>query len=287
MAVSGQSVGGLGSRLGVWRALGVLGLLLGSGLGGCVPPPSAAEPEVFVYPGVAPAQVDLSQLSPEPGASEHDVPVAGQGARSLEIWMPERATPRTLVILLHGTIQKRLGVLGPAARPHTHALVGCLAAPALAALDPIIVAPRSETGQWWRREDTELVLGLVQAVQQRWPATRGRSVIAGYSNGGIGTWFFARSYPSYFSAAIPMAFNDTIVGASPLPIYAIQGGRDEQFEIERVRAAVAALKAQGQDVTFDEKYRGTHLPVCAYVPELTEAGRWLEAHAFAAQPGPP
>jgi predicted esterase len=261
-----------------WRLRRVW-LVLGLALAACSPPKPADDGEVFVTQGVAPALVDLS-LALEPGAEEYEVPVAGQGQRSLEIWMPEQAAPRTLVILLHGTITKRRGVVGPAARQHTGALIECLAAPALAPLDPIIIAPRSETGQWWRKEDTELVLGLAEAAQRRWPTMRGRSVIAGYSNGGIGAWFFARLYPQGFSAAIPMAFNDTIVGKTPLPVYAIQGSLDEQFDIARVRAAVEALKAQGQDVTFDEKRRGSHMRPCSYVPELANATRWLEAHAF-------
>jgi predicted esterase len=246
----------------------------------CVPPPSVVEDEVAVNAGVAPALVDLRGSLLAPGANELDVPVAGQGQRSVELWMPENGAPRTLVILLHGRVMNTRGAVGPAARPHTQRLIECLAAPALAALDPILVAPRSATGQWWQKEDTELVLGLVDAVHARWPATRGRDVITGYSNGGIGAWYFARLYAAHFSAAIPMAFNESIVGASALPIYAIQGAADEQFDIERVRAAVTALKASGQDVTFDEKYRGSHGAPCSYVPELTQAGRWLEEHAF-------
>ena len=112
-------------------------------------------------------------------------------------------------------------------------------------------------------------------------------MILGYSNGGIGTWFFARLYPEYFSAAIPMAFNDTVVGESRLPIYSIQGTKDEQFEFAPVRAAVQALIARGQDVTLDEKYRGTHGAVCSYVPELSRAGRWLEQRVLSRGPATP
>ena len=81
-------------------------------------------------------------------------------------------------------------------------------------------------------------------------------------------------------AAIPMAFNDTIVGSSSLPIYAIAGTRDEQFEFPLVRKAIQALRERGADVTLDEKYRGSHYAMCSYVPELTRAGHWLEQHVF-------
>jgi poly(3-hydroxybutyrate) depolymerase len=262
------------------RALALLASATCFAAAGCLPQqrPQAFEP-VVVTAGVPPAAVDLRRLSLEPGAHDHEIEVAGQGARSAEIWMPDNP-PRTLVIVLHGTVVKKAGPPRGTPGAQTHGLVRCLTAPALAPLDPIIIAPRSADGQWWRREDTELVLGLVGAVRERWPAIGDRTVIMGYSNGGIGTWYFARLYPDYFAAAIPMAFSDDIVGPSALPIYAIVGTKDEQFDIARVRAAVSALKANGQDLTMNEKQRGSHYRMCSYLPELSDAGRWLEEHAF-------
>ena len=230
--------------------------------------------------GLAGAAVDLDPVAWKPGLSSYDLSVAGQGTRSAVVWVPpERAAPRVLVVLLHGRT-------GPGAAPGKDALapgrslVSCLAAPALGALDPILIAPISTSGEWWQRSETELVLGLVLAARTRWPEAGSRAVIAGYSNGGIGSWYFARLYPEYFRAAIPMAFNDTIVGESRLPIYAIAGTKDEQFDFQRVREAVQLLQARGGDVTLDQKYRGSHFAMCNYVPELTRAGRWLEQQVF-------
>src|SRR5688572_20317912 len=133
--------------------------------------------------------------------------------------MPEAGEPRTLVVLLHGAVPQQGGRGRPARLGPTRLLVSCLAAPALQSLHPIIVAPGSPTGQWWQREETELVLGLVLAVRERWPQAGTRSVIAGYSNGGIGSWYFARLYPEYFVAAVPMAANETIAGQTSLPVF--------------------------------------------------------------------
>jgi dienelactone hydrolase len=235
----------------------------------------------MVMGGVPPATLDLSGLSLSPGAHEVELDVPGDGRRWAEVWLPERVEPRTLIIMLHGAVVKRPDVRGDGARGQTRSLVSCLAVPALASLDPIIIAPRSSDGQWWRRSDTAFVLGLVEAVRRRWPAAGVRSVLTGYSNGGIGTWYFARLYADYFAAAVPMAFDESIVGESALPIYGIMGTSDEQFDSRRVRAAVQALKAGGADVTLNEKYRGSHYKACSYVPELSEAGRWLEEHALA------
>lgn len=246
---------------------------------GAAAPPRPEAPKQVVG-GLAGAVVDLSSVVWKPGLASYDVPVAGQGTRSVVVWVPpEAAAPRALVVLLHGRTDPGAPRAKDPLAP-VRALVNCLAAPALGSLEPILIAPSSPTGEWWERSETALVLGLVLAVRSRWPEAGSRAVIAGYSNGGIGSWYFARLYPQYFRAAVPMAFDDTIVGKSPLPIYAIAGTKDEQFDFHRVRDAVQVLRDQGADVTLDQKYRGSHFAMCSYVPELTRAGRWLEQHVF-------
>jgi hypothetical protein len=259
--------------------VGLLACAFSTGALGCLPPQSGARvaaDELQVMGGVPGAVVDLSPIEWKPGISATELPVAGQGKRSAMVWIPEAAAPRALLVLLHGAVRAAPNVRGGDPLAPSRTLLGCLAAPALAFLQPLIIAPRSPAGQWWTRSDTEYVLGLVLATRSRWPEAGAHSVILGYSNGGIGTWYFARLYPEYFSAAVPMAFNATVVGASSLPIYAIQGTKDEQFEFPPVRAALQSLIQQGRDVTLDEKYRGSHYAMCDYVPELTRAGHWLE-----------
>jgi poly(3-hydroxybutyrate) depolymerase len=226
--------------------------------------------------GVTAAAVELSPIAWTPGSAEYELPVAGQGKRAVTVWLPEASEPRALVVLLHGAVlqqsgQRRPDLLGP-----TRMLVRCLAAPALAALDPIIIAPASPTGQWWLRDETALVLGLVLAARERWPSAGSHSVISGYSNGGIGAWYFARLYPEYFAAAVPMAANATIAGDTPLPVFAIHGTKDETFAFPAVRDSLQALIQRGADVTLEAKYRGTHRAVCSYAPELVRAGQWIE-----------
>jgi pimeloyl-ACP methyl ester carboxylesterase len=190
-----------------------------------------------------------------------------------------------MLIFLHGLVTPHSGNHPGDEYERTRGAIACLLTPAFGYLQPLIVAPRSPTGQWWGRSDTEFVLGLVLALRERWPAAGARSVILGYSNGGIGSWYFARLYPEYFVAAIPMAFSATIVGDTPLPVYAIMGTKDEQFEFEPVRAAVAAQIRQGHDVTLNQKYRGSHYAPCSYEPELVSAAHWLETHVFRSNGG--
>jgi predicted esterase len=164
----------------------------------------------------------------------------------------------------------------------SRSLLDCLVVPALGSLSPIIIAPRSPDGRWWNRSDTEYVLGLVLAARNRWPAAAARSVILGYSNGGIGAWYFARLYPQYFAAAIPMAFSSEIVGPTQLPVYAIFGSKDELFDAALTERALQAAVQSRQDVTLNEKYRGSHFAPCSYVPELRSAGHWLQQRVLPA-----
>jgi predicted esterase len=218
---------------------------------------------------VPPALVDLGAVQLEAGPATASVTVAGQGTRELGLWLPEGDGPHPLAIFLHGAGGggRLLGSTG---------IVTCLVAPALEPMHPIIVAPVSaSSGQWWTEADIGFVLGLIDAARQRWPIAPEKPLLVGYSNGGIGAWFFARQYPERFSAAIPMAANDTIVGPTPLPVYAISGDKDELFPIADVRRAIAAARAAGQNVSLHEKYRGTHTQACSYVPELEAARDWL------------
>lgn len=267
--------------MGVLRSLRDIGaaLLLGVLAGdaaGCLPRPAHSPASNAQSPDhlVPPARVDLRTVKLAPGPAQVSVDVAGQGAREVALWLPEGDGPHPLAIFLHGAGGggRLLGSTG---------IVTCLVAPALEPMHPIIVAPVSaSSGQWWTEADIAFVLGLIEAARQSWPVAPEKPLLLGYSNGGIGTWFFARQYPERFSAAIPMAANDTIVGPTPLPVYAISGDKDELFPIADMRRAIAAARAAGQNVSLHEKYRGTHMKACSYVPELEAAREWVSANIW-------
>jgi predicted esterase len=213
---------------------------------------------------VSPARVDLRFVPFKPGLANHNLMVEGQGVREAYISVPDGAGPFPLVVFLHGAGG------GDAKR-----MLECLVEPALRPLSPIILGPRSQGGEWWTENDTAIVLGLTEAAARAWPVQNNHVVIAGYSNGGIGTWFFARRYPHSFSAAIPIASDHSIAGESSIPVYAIHGDRDELFGIADVRERMSQLEALGLDVRLHEKSRGSHFDPCSYLPELESAGRWL------------
>lgn len=261
-----------------WSLTRVLGVLLSTFAGAsCSHGAGSAQSPVEAAAGLQPANLSLAQVSLSPGLAEYELSVADEH-RSIAVSMPEGGDPALVVVALHGAIPRGSAVWGAPAQ--TRGLLRCLIEPALRSLHPLIIAPRADDGEWWRSSNTQLVLGLAVAAGRRWPELGRRVVVLGYSNGGIGAWYFARLYPQYFAAAIPIASNDTVVGETPIPVFAIHGSNDEVFSSDLVHDAVDRLSKRGRDVTFIEKYRGTHLAPCSYVHELSLAGRWLDGHVL-------
>ncbi|MDQ2643849.1 MAG: hypothetical protein M3020_08555 [Myxococcota bacterium] len=257
---------------------GALSVWFSVACAGCAP---ARSPWFHAESGAAPAQVDLSPVRDQPGAAEYRLAVPGSPARSVEVWLPESGVPKLLVTFLHGAVARQRGKRF-GSEDVTRGLLRCLVVPALGALDPLVIAPRSADGEWWEESVTRFVIGLREAAFRRFPSVGRRHVVVGYSNGGIGAWYFARLYPEYFSAAIPIAANDTIAGETPLPVYAIHGTRDEVFPIAGVRASIHPLERSQGNVRLVEKYRGGHYDPCGYVAELEGARAWLGQQGLAA-----
>lgn len=244
------------------RAVGLVAALAGVACSGASEPGEPAG-------GVAasePAAVDLARLALTPGPAEATISVEGQGTRDIAVWMPDGPGPHPLALFLHG---------GGGGDGLIDGLLGCLVEPALAPMSPIIVAPRNARGEWWLEREAAFALGLVEAAHAAWSIEPSRTVVLGYSNGGIGTWLFARERPELFGAAIPMAASVSFIGPTPLPVYAIAGEEDELFAFDEVSRAVEQLIADGHDVTFDAKAGGSHFEACDYVPELEAAREWL------------
>jgi len=224
-----------------------------------------------------PAVVELSHVGLAPGVHAESVSVDGH-KRTITLVVPEhldgRKASAPLVIHLHG-------LAGRAALD----VVRDWALPAFAALHPIFVVPHCTDGQWWKPEEGAFVLGLVDAAKKHWPVDPHRVVVMGYSNGGIGAWYFARLHPEHFSAAIPMASNDSIIGPTSIPVYAIHGERDEVFAIDGVQRKVTTMQAAGVNVTLRVLPRCRHVDVsaCAYKAELRAAASWLEREVWSKQ----
>jgi dipeptidyl aminopeptidase/acylaminoacyl peptidase len=219
---------------------------------------------------VAALPMDLKSIVLEPGeVSKVTVNVDGKD-RELVVSVPEGPKPWPLVLFLHGA--KGAG--------SSQKTIKCLVNPGLEDVSPLVVAPASDKGEWWTNEDAGYVLGVIEAAKRDWPVRADRVVVTGFSNGGIGAWAYARLYPDLFSAAIPMGSNDTIMGETPVPVYAIHGSLDEMFPVEPIQANAERLKKAGFDVTLTVRNRAKHGDPCKYEDELEQAAAWLTASAW-------
>jgi poly(3-hydroxybutyrate) depolymerase len=216
---------------------------------------------------VKPSAVDLKSIKLEQGISSVKVDIDGKD-RELILSVPEGPKPWPLVLFLHGS------------KGGSKQTVRCLVEPGLESVSPLVVAPESEKGEWWKNDDAAWVLGVVEAAKRDWPVRADHVVVTGYSNGGIGAWAYARLYPETFSAAIPIASNDTIIGETPVPVFAIHGSYDEQFPIGPIQQNIDKLKAAGADVTLTVRNRAKHMDPCKYEDEVEMAAEWLTKSAW-------
>lgn len=237
---------------------------------------------------VEPPTIALTSNAPTSGVSNHEVTVDGKTRQFIVLAPPFIRRRHPLLVYLHGALQTR-GATGQrriGIGSHER-LMRCLFGLEFQTLEPIIVMPVSTLGaggEWWTQTESAFVVGLVDALKRNWPIDAQRTVVAGFSNGGIGAWTLARLYPERFGAAIAIAFDAGAVGETRVPVFAIQGTRDELFDYETIERRIEALTQRGYPVTFVGKYRGTHFTGCAYAREVGLAREWLVQDVWAAPP---
>ncbi|PAP78286.1 prolyl oligopeptidase family serine peptidase [Rubrivirga marina] len=157
-----------------------------------------------------------------------------------------------------------------------------LAAPGLAGLGAIVVAPDRPGREWDSPESVAVVRALTEAAVAAWPVDRRRVAVTGYSQGGFGTWSALAAAPDLFSAGIAMAAYPITDGGGR-PVYVIHGTRDELYAAFDTERAVARLAAEGKPVVYAPAEGLTHTEPAAYVPALQDAARWLADEVWSLQ----
>lgn len=145
----------------------------------------------------------------------------------------------------------------------------CLAFPALDSLNAIIIAPSSNGKHWIDPEMEARVIKLIKQVKQYWPIDEEKVLITGYSNGGIGSWEYAKKYPKLFSAAIPMACYYT-PSKLKIPIYAIHGAEDELFNATEMKTVLETSIKEGSSIEYEVIPNFSHYMACAYAEVLKQ-----------------
>ena len=183
-------------------------------------------------------------------------------------YAPEQKTPLILSLHYGGTVTPFYG----------KGLLTQLVEPALRDLKAIIVAPDSPGGGWANATSETKVMQLLQALGKQYSIDAQRTLVAGYSMGGVGTWYFATHQTQYFAAAIPIS------GAPPpgldtateiLPLYVIHSRKDELFPIAKVEQAIAELKTAGKPAQLVSLDEPGHFDIGEFGASLKAAIPWI------------
>ncbi|MCP4869634.1 MAG: prolyl oligopeptidase family serine peptidase [Proteobacteria bacterium] len=135
--------------------------------------------------------------------------------------LPEADGPRPLVLSLH--------YAGHGTEWYGAGLVEAVVEPGLRELASIIVGPDCLGRTWADASSEAAVAEVLDHVAATWSVDPQRTLVTGYSMGGMGTWTMVQEFPDRFAAAIPMAGRPPAdVTSWTLPTYALHS-RDDEF----------------------------------------------------------
>jgi len=150
--------------------------------------------------------------------------------------------------------------------------------PGLKELEAVMAAPDCPGESWADPVSVDAVSRLLDRIFLDYSVDKNRVVVAGYSMGAVGAWYYASRFPGLFSAAVaiagvpdrPLVFPD-----KGTPVFAIQSRIDEIFKYEEARSFVQNARRQGVDVRFETVAWFGHYDVPHYVPALRAAVPWI------------
>ncbi len=154
-----------------------------------------------------------------------------------------------------------------------------LVEPALRELEAIIVAPDCTGADWTDPQSEEDVIAVLEHVVSSFNIDPQKTLVAGYSMGGIGTWHLAGRHPDRFRAAI------VIAGLPPdwladvewtVPLYVIHSENDAVLPIETTEAAIEQLNNRGVAVEFVVTQGSNHYDTGQFIGPLRTAVPWIE-----------
>lgn len=166
----------------------------------------------------------------------------------------------------------------------------------------IIVMPQCRKEHWWTEpEMMKQALRALDEATKEFKGDKQRVHLTGLSMGGWGTWAIAAGNPGRFATIAPVCagvlapkglsdappaspaedpYSDIAKKIGKTPVWVFHGGADPVVPVEESRKMVAAIKAAGGDVKFNE-YEGVGHDswLKAYAePELPKwwlASRWV------------
>ncbi len=175
-----------------------------------------------------------------------------------------------LIVVLHWG-----GVVTPF---YGKSILAYLAEPALRELGAMMVAPDCQHGDWTNPQSEAEVVALLEYLQEHYHIDADKTMVTGYSKGGMGTWYLAARNQDRFAAALPMAGYPQPDSADvpwEIPLYVIHSRRDEVIPFEPTERVVTQLKDKGAAVEFVPLEDVTHYETDRFVHPLQAAVPWI------------
>jgi len=169
----------------------------------------------------------------------------------------EQAKP-PVIVFLHGISQRGEGGYMPAQGGANAMLRGYLEQ-----IPAIVLLPQCRRGLYWHDAEMErMVMGSLRQTVAEFEADETRLYLTGVSMGGFGVWHTAAKHPGKFAALVPICggsslaaadrFTPVARGIGRTPVWVFHGADDPIVPVSESRRMVAALKATGGNVRYNE-----------------------------------
>ncbi len=187
-----------------------------------------------------------------------------------------------VILFLHGIGQRGEGGFVPA-QGGANAMMRSY----LEQIPAIVLLPQCRTGRYWHDPEMErMVMESLRQTVAEFGADEARLYLSGVSMGGFGAWHMASKHPGRFAALVPICGGSTLMAAdrfTPVargigrtPVWVFHGANDPIVPVSESRGMVAALKASGGDVRYNE-YAGVGHNVWLNVLAEPELLPWMLA----------
>jgi pimeloyl-ACP methyl ester carboxylesterase len=213
-------------------------------------------------------------------------------------------TPAPLVLGLH------YGWRGEMPPRHGGDFLRVFLEPTFAGTGAVIVAPYCPALSWHDPRSADAVLRLLDHVLQEQPVDPQRVVLAGYSLGGMGTWYLGARHPDRFLAGMAVAAVPVLYGPGRtegsglehflelsrrrvvpwhaglmrIPMYVVNSRSDELMPFDLVTAAMTSLRRRGARIELVTLEGVGHYDSREYVEALRPIARRVLASSSSTGP---
>ncbi len=225
---------------------------------------------------LADVREDFSNINFEAGINDITLESLDNVFWNFRIIVPENATSaniRPLIFVLHDDSET--------APSNAHQQTACLYAAAFEDLDAYIISPNSNQELWFSEDNQWQIVILFDLIRDYLFIDDTNTAIAGFGDGGNGSWFYADFYSNLFVGAIPIASSHNTADENgngvktPLPLYVIHGSDDQVAPVEDTTGYVDLAIDAGTDIVFVVADGLGHDDQCDYESYLEVAGTWL------------